>query len=133
MNKKLLFLVTEDWYFLSHRLPLALACKQNGYEVFVACKNTGKIEEIKKYGFNCISLKLHRGYTSFFIFIKNILEIRKLISNTGVSIVHAVSIQSIILALFSLLFNGKVKLIAAVTGLGTLFLDKNFDQRQRHL
>ena len=25
-----LYLVTEDWYFLSHRLPMALAAKQCG-------------------------------------------------------------------------------------------------------
>ena len=31
--KKLLFFVTEDWYFCSHRLPLALAAKDAGYEV----------------------------------------------------------------------------------------------------
>ena len=53
MNKKLLFLVTEDWYFLSHRLALALACKKQGYEVYIGCKDTGKIDEIKSYGFNC--------------------------------------------------------------------------------
>ena len=69
MNKKLLFLVTEDWYFLSHRLPLALVCKENGYEVYVACKDTGKIDEIKSYGFHCFNLKLNRGYSSIFMII----------------------------------------------------------------
>jgi len=49
MHKKLLFLVTEDWYFISHRLPLAIALKKSGYEVSVACKDTGKLEEIKSY------------------------------------------------------------------------------------
>jgi len=122
MNKKLLFLVTEDWYFLSHRLPLALACKENGYEVYVACKDTGRIDEIKSYGFNCFNLKLYRGYSSIFMIIKNILEIRKVIKHTNASIIHAVSVQSIVLALFATYLNSKVKFIAAVTGLGSLFL-----------
>ena len=124
MNKKLLFLVTEDWYFLSHRLPLALACKENGYEVYVACKDTGRIDEIKSYGFNCFNLKLYRGYSSIFMIIKNILEIRKVTKHTNASIIHAVSVQSIVLALFATYLNSKVKFIAAVTGLGSLFLAK---------
>ena len=32
---KILFLVTEDWYFLSHRLSLALATQAAGAQVFV--------------------------------------------------------------------------------------------------
>ena len=30
---KLLFFVTEDWYFCSHRLSLAIAAKEAGYEL----------------------------------------------------------------------------------------------------
>src|SRR5439155_21624378 len=33
---KLLFLVTEDWYFCSHRLPVARAAREDGFEVVVA-------------------------------------------------------------------------------------------------
>ena len=125
MNKKIIFLVTEDWYFLSHRLALALACKKKGYDVHIACKDTGKIAEIKKYGFKCYNLKLYRGYISIFMIIKNILEIKRVIKITNASILHAVSIQSIVLGLFAIFFNNKIKFIAAVTGLGSLFLVKN--------
>ena len=33
MKKIILYIVSEDWYFLSHRLPLALKAKKEGYEV----------------------------------------------------------------------------------------------------
>ena len=125
MNKKLLFLVTEDWYFLSHRLALALECKKKGYEVYIGCKDTGKIDEIKSYGFNCYNLKLYRGYSSTFTIFRNILEVRRVIKATNASIIHAVSLQSIILALLATLFNRKIKFIAALTGLGSLFLARS--------
>jgi UDP-N-acetyl-D-galactosamine dehydrogenase len=32
----LCYLVTEDWYFISHRLPMAIAAKDAGYDVHVA-------------------------------------------------------------------------------------------------
>jgi len=129
MNKKIIFLVTEDWYFLSHRLPIALACKNRGYEVYIACKDTGKINQIKEYGFKCFNLKLYRGYASLFSIFKNIIEIRTVIKESGASILHAVSIQSIILGLLATFFNRNIKFVAAVTGLGSLFLVKNIKTR----
>ena len=35
---KILFLVTEDWYFCSHRLPVARAARDAGFEVVVATR-----------------------------------------------------------------------------------------------
>src|SRR5215213_3266640 len=37
-QRKLLFVVTEDWYFVSHRLELAVAARQAGYDVAVATR-----------------------------------------------------------------------------------------------
>ncbi len=43
MAPRILYVVTEDWYFLSHRLPMARAAKAAGYEVHVATRlNSGK-------------------------------------------------------------------------------------------
>lgn len=129
MNKKIIFLVTEDWYFLSHRLPIALACQKEGYEVFIACKDTGQFNKIKEYGFKCFNLKVQRGNISLFSILKNILEIRKIIKASEASFLHAVSIQSIILGLLATIFNQNIKFIVAVTGLGSLFLARNLKAR----
>ena len=37
-SPKLLFVVTEDWYFVSHRLPLAVAAQKAGFDVAVATR-----------------------------------------------------------------------------------------------
>jgi len=122
MNKKILYLVTEDWYFLSHRLSLALASKAKGYEVFVACKDTGKINKIEEHDIKCFNLNIKRGSFSIFSIFNSILEVRKAVKKSEATILHAVSMQSIILGLIATFFNNKIKFIAAVTGLGTLFL-----------
>ena len=44
---KILFFVSEDWYFISHRIKLAEYLIKKGYKVFVCCKNTGKVSFIK--------------------------------------------------------------------------------------
>src|SRR5258708_857081 len=60
MSLKLLFLVTEDWYFWSHRLPIARAALRNGYEVVVATRVGACGQKIRDEGFRLIPLQLGR-------------------------------------------------------------------------
>ena len=46
MERLLLFVVGEDRYFLTHRLPAAKAAKIAGFRVAVVAKDTGKSSEI---------------------------------------------------------------------------------------
>ena len=48
---KLLFLVTEDWYFCSHRLPVARAARDAGFAVAVATRVRAHAEQIRGEGF----------------------------------------------------------------------------------
>ena len=48
-NKKLLFVVNDPAFFLSHRLPLALSAREEGFNVQIATmggKHAEKIEEM---------------------------------------------------------------------------------------
>src|SRR5437588_946749 len=51
VRPKLLFLVTEDWYFCSHRLPVARAARDAGFEVVVATRVREHGEKIRDEGF----------------------------------------------------------------------------------
>ena len=55
---RLVFLVTEDWYFWSHRLPMARAARDAGFEVLVACRVTKHGELIRQEGFSRLSAEL---------------------------------------------------------------------------
>src|SRR5256714_14456669 len=48
---KLLYLVTEDWYFCSHRLPIARAARDAGFEVVVATRVRTHGGQIRDEGF----------------------------------------------------------------------------------
>ena len=54
---KLLFVVTEDWYFCSHRLSLAKSIKEKGFEVVVATRISACEEQITAAGIRIIKLK----------------------------------------------------------------------------
>ena len=57
---RICFLITEDWYFVSHRLPLARAARDDGYEVLVATRIGKHAERIRAEGFRPIPLRLRR-------------------------------------------------------------------------
>ena len=50
-RRTVLFLVTEDWYFISHRLPLALAARDAGYRVDELRAQYGEGPRVLSYTF----------------------------------------------------------------------------------
>ena len=125
MKNCLLYLVTEDWYFISHRLNLALSAKQQGYRICVICRDNGHVEKILSKGIECYPINWNRGSMNIFVLFKNVLKIRKIIYSINPQIVHFVSTQSIIVGCLSIFFNKNVSKILAFTGLGTLVLSNN--------
>ena len=70
MKKKILFIVTEDWYFISHRLKLAKYLIRKGLEVSVCCKDTGKTKDIERNGISYFPLNIDRKSLSFIKFFR---------------------------------------------------------------
>ncbi len=63
-NKKLFIIVNVDWFFLSHRLPIAIAAQNDGYDVTIVTANSGKFHEIESYGLKLIEAPFSRSGTS---------------------------------------------------------------------
>lgn len=58
---KLLIVVNVDWFFLSHRLPIALAALQQGHEVHLATGLTQDKARLEAYGFQVHPLQVDRS------------------------------------------------------------------------
>ena len=125
MQKKILFIVTEDWYFISHRLKLAKYLVKKGFKVFVCCKSTGKVKDIEKKGIIHLNLSIDRTSLSFIQFLKESLCIIKVVRNLRPDIVHLISMRPIITGILSTLFV-KSNFCATFTGMGFLFIQNNF-------
>ena len=48
--KNILFIVSEDWYFVSHRLHLAIVAIDNGYEVGLLSRLSTHQDLINSFG-----------------------------------------------------------------------------------
>jgi len=61
MRTKLLFVVNVDWFFLSHRLPIALKAIEQGYEVHITTALTDKLAVLNSNGLLVHPLSLDRS------------------------------------------------------------------------
>jgi glycosyltransferase involved in cell wall biosynthesis len=122
MAPRILYVVTEDWYFLSHRLPMARAAKAAGYEVHVATRIKDGEAAIAKEGFVPHALAWSRGSLSPLGNFSAILSLRRLIRELRPAIQHNVSLKPVLLGSTASLGLSATALVNSLTGLGTLFI-----------
>ena len=126
VKPKLLFFVNVDWFFISHRLPLALAAIKNGYEVHLVTTFTKDIESLKKKGIITHNINLSRSSTSIFDFLTTLFTFLKYIRDIKPNIIHLITIKPIIIgSLASLFSRKKIFLVYAFSGLGYVFIAKD--------
>ncbi|MBV9558103.1 MAG: glycosyltransferase family 4 protein [Pseudolabrys sp.] len=90
---RLLYLVTEDWYFVTHRLPMARAARDAGYDVHVATRFGQFKDKITAEGFTPYPIDLHRGSINPFRLLAAIATVRQLYRTISPDLVHHIAIQ----------------------------------------
>ena len=119
---KILYIVNEPWFFLSHRLPIALAAQEKGYTVHVATRAGEAVKEIISNGFVHHEIPLSRNGSSIPSELSSLLDIWKLINTVKPDVLHLVTIKPVLYGGIASRFTSVNKVVAAVSGLGTLFL-----------
>jgi len=95
-RQKLLFLVTEDWYFCSHRLPVARAAREAGFEVVVATRVRAHGEEIRNEGFALRPIAWRRRGDGPLGAARAISAISRLYRHERPDIVHHVALKPVL-------------------------------------
>jgi glycosyltransferase involved in cell wall biosynthesis len=119
--KKLLFLVNVDWFFLSHRLPIALAALEQGYEVHIATGITDHHTELSSYGFTVHPLPISRGKSSLTTEIAAFTAIVQVFKKLKPDVVHTITIKPVLYGGIAAHFTGIQRIVAAISGLGYVF------------
>jgi len=124
----LLYLVTEDWYFMSHRLPMALAAQRAGYDVHVVTQVNKHGAAIEALGFKLHPIVWRRGSTSPFGFLSNLWAVRRLYRTIAPALAHHVAVQASIVG--SLAASGLPCVrLNALAGLGFAFTSNTLKAR----
>ena len=121
MPPRLLYVVTEDWFFLSHRLPMARAAQAAGFEVHVATNVADGAAAIEREGFILHPVAFARGRLAPFATLATILTLRRLHREITPALVHHVAVQATILGSLAALGQPAAR-VNAITGLGYAFI-----------
>jgi glycosyltransferase involved in cell wall biosynthesis len=119
---KVLFLITEDWYFWSHRLDLARAVSHAGYDVFVATRVQDHGKRIEDEGFTLLPIRLLRRNRWPLQEVRAIQELIRLYHRIRPDIVHHVAMKPIIYGSWAARLAGVPAVVNAFAGLGHAFI-----------
>ena len=120
-RKTLLFVVTEDWYFVSHRLPLAVAGLRAGYRVVIASRFGEHRGRLEAEGFLLRPIRLRRRGASVVGEAMAILELRRLYQELEPAIVHHIALKPVVFGSVAAIGLRRIAVLNAVAGLGFLF------------
>lgn len=119
--KRLVFLVSEDWYFCSHRLPLALAAKEAGYAVTVITRVSEHGERMRNAGLNVVDFSMSRSGTNPLRELRTAIRLCRLYRRLAPDIVHHVALKPIVLGSIAAWMARVPRVVNAVAGLGYSF------------
>jgi len=120
---RLLYLITEDWYFWSHRVDLARAAREAGYDVIVATRVTDHGARIRGEGFQLEPLELVRRSRNPLREAVAVAELVRLYRRVRPDIVHHVAMKPILYGSLVAWFTRVPAVINAFAGLGYTFMD----------
>jgi glycosyltransferase involved in cell wall biosynthesis len=117
---RLLYVVTEDWAFLSHRLPMARAARDAGFEVHVATRVSNGAAAIEAERFILHPIAFLRGSLSPVATFSIIAALRRVHRQVKPALTHHVALQACVLGMLAML-GRPTACINAFIGLGYLF------------
>lgn len=132
-KKRLLIVVNEDKFFLSHRKEIGVAAKKEGWNVAVVAKNTGKRREVEALGLEFIEMpvnptgkKLHQEYRTFRF-------LHTLYGKEKGAVIHHVGLKNMVWGGVAARMRNVRGVINAVSGLGIMFSDFNPSRLKKFL
>lgn len=118
---KLMFVVTEDWYFASHRLQIAREALAAGYEVVVATRLQREKERLEAEGFRTIPILMRRRGGNPWREALTIWDLVKLYRAERPDIVHHVALKPVLFGSLAALLAGVPRVVNTAAGLGYFF------------
>tara|TARA_Y200000002_G_scaffold131739_1_gene108576 strand:+ start:63242 stop:64387 length:1146 start_codon:yes stop_codon:yes gene_type:complete len=128
---KLVILINDLSFFCSHRLPIAEAAKDNSFNVVIGYGELGGADPnlLKKKGLDVSYVPMQRGSINFFKNLQSFFYIWRFFKRENPDIVHLVTIKPYLFGGVIARLIGIPNLVSAVSGLGTIFIHKDFKSK----
>lgn len=128
---KLLFLITEDWFFCSHFLTRAIAAREAGFDVVVAARERRHGEIIRAAGLRFVPLPFDRRSMNPLRELRQLAMIWRLYRRERPDIVHHIAVKPILYGTLAARLAGVRGIVNAPVGLGYVF--SSADRTARNL
>jgi glycosyltransferase involved in cell wall biosynthesis len=124
---RLLFSVNVAWYFLSHRLSLAVAALARGYDVHLVAdfQDHGEVDRVRAAGITYHRVHLERGGRSYLRDARLAAGLWRVYRALRPDIVHHVSIKPVLYGGIVARLLGVPGVVHAVPGMGYLFTHRD--------
>ena len=119
--KRLLFVVSEDWYFVSHRLYHAEVAIEQGFEVAVLSRVNAHRDIVESAGIKLFDWRIRRGSVNPFTEIRALWDIFIAIRSFKPGLIHSVSLKPVLYTALTTKFYGVAARVFALGGLGFVF------------
>ncbi|EIM25042.1 glycosyltransferase family 4 protein [Microvirga lotononidis] len=128
-GRKLVFVITEDWFFASHFLPMARAARELGLDVAVVTRVRSHRDVIEATGARVIPLEAERrslnpmaaGYAAG--------QLAAILKSEKADLVHCIALKGILVGGFAAAMAGIPRRVYALTGSGFLGARKDMIAR----
>lgn len=125
MKNKILFIINDPAYFVSHRLPIAIEAREQGYEVHIAGGDPKVLPRISDLNFEYHFIPLSRSGRNIVSEIKSLMALFFLMRKIKPSIVHLITIKPVLYGALAARLAKIPAVVAAVTGLGYAFINND--------
>ena len=126
---KILFFIPEDWYLVSHRLPLLEQAAEMGCEVFVATCVKDHAEPILETGATLIPVRFHRGFRHLSQDLSALRELIRVYRTVRPDIVHQVTLKTVVFGSIAAKIARTPCVVNAIAGLGFAYTSRSLKAR----
>lgn len=128
-GRRLMFVVNNPAFFMSHRVPVALAAQRAGYDVHVATMDGPAVADIQALGMTHHAIPMTRSGKHPLQELGTLLALVRLFRRVRPDVVHLVTIKPVLYGGIAARLARVRGMVAAISGLGFVFLSNSLKMR----
>ncbi|UXY14473.1 glycosyltransferase family 4 protein [Chitiniphilus purpureus] len=129
LDGHIVFFVSEDWYFCSHRLPVARAARDAGMRVTVVTQVDRHAERIAAEGFALVPFPMRRAGMNPWHELRLLWRLVAVYRRLQPDLVHQVAVKPVIYGSIAAWVTGVPAVVNALAGLGFVFASESWQAR----
>ena len=124
-SKSILFVTHDMGFFVSHRLPIAIAAQENGYRVAIVGPSGNNTDTLNEHRIRHIPLEIPKGLMRPGRLALVIFDLARIFERNKPTLVHLVASKPVILG--GIVARAmRIPSVGAISGLGHVFIEDGF-------